>query len=59
MWNIKQVCFNLGLSKPTIYRLIKAGKFHAPLRISAKRSGWRPEWCADYLSALEAAQSTK
>lgn len=29
-----------SLSRPTIYRLVKAGKFPRPLRLSANAVGW-------------------
>lgn len=31
----------LGISKPTLYRGIKAGTLPPPVRISARRVGWR------------------
>lgn len=30
----------IGVSKPTLYRLVKAGKFPSPIRISERLSGW-------------------
>ncbi len=39
-WNIARVLQETTLSKSTIYRLIQAGKFPAPTKISTRRVVW-------------------
>ena len=31
----------IGLSRTTLWRLVKAGKFPAPLKLSVRARGWR------------------
>jgi prophage regulatory protein len=40
MCRIGNVCRITGLSKPTIYRLIRRGEFPQPVRLSLRASGW-------------------
>jgi len=37
---LREVVARLGISKPTFYRLINAGRAPRPVRISTQRSGW-------------------
>ena len=37
---LPEVCGIVGLSRPTVYRLIAAGKFPRPARIGIRASGW-------------------
>ena len=37
----KEVQQELGISRTTIWRLVKAGVFPAPLRITSKTIAWR------------------
>ena len=39
--NVDEVLAAFGISKPTLYRGIKAGLLPAPIKISARRVGWR------------------
>jgi prophage regulatory protein len=50
MWNIKRVKEFTTLSKATIYRLIKAGKFPAPILISTRRAVWRESDILNFIS---------
>lgn len=38
---VEAVLMSLGISKPTLYREIKKGRLPAPVKISARRVGWR------------------
>lgn len=38
-----KVCGRTGLSPSTIYRLVKAGKFPAPIQLSARAVGWQSD----------------
>ena len=40
MVRISQLIDYVGLSRPTIYRLSKAGKFPKPVKIGARASAW-------------------
>ncbi len=37
---IKDVCTALGLSRSTVYRLVEAGDFPAPVKLSRRAVGW-------------------
>jgi len=37
------VCEKIGLSAPTVYRMVAAGAFPAPVRIGARATGWVSE----------------
>lgn len=39
--SIAEVVAMTGLSEPTVWREVKAGRFPAPLVISPRRRGWR------------------
>lgn len=40
-WRIKEVMTLTGLSRPTIYRLMKSGKFPKSVTIGSKTIAWR------------------
>lgn len=42
-----------GLSKSTIYKLIKEGKFPKPLKLSKRSVGWRQSDLDNFLNSLE------
>ncbi|HCE92405.1 MAG TPA: transcriptional regulator [Acidovorax sp.] len=48
---MKELCQTYGLSRSTIYRLVEAGRFPKPIKISAKAVGWistdLDEWLAN------------
>lgn len=50
IYRMKELCQTYGLSRSTIYRLIEAGRFPKPIKISAKAVGWistdLDEWVA-------------
>lgn len=51
IFRMKELCQTYGLSRSTIYRLIEAGRFPKPIKISAKAVGWistdLDEWLAN------------
>lgn len=51
IFRMKELCQTYGLSRSTIYRLIDAGRFPKPIKISAKAVGWistdLDEWLAN------------
>ncbi len=47
----------LTLSKPTIWRLVKAGKFPKPIKLSEQCTAWKAEAVHEWLASLESAQS--
>lgn len=49
---IKQVCTITGLSRTTIWRHIREGKFPAPVRLGPNAIGWFSHEIHDYLCSL-------
>lgn len=47
----RQVCAAVGLSPSTLRRLIRAGKFPPPLRLSANSKGWLRSSVRSWLAA--------
>ena len=45
----------LGISKPTLWRWVKAGKFPKPVKLSAKTSAWRAEDVRAWMDERKAA----
>jgi prophage regulatory protein len=41
--NLNDVLATLGISKSTLYRLIGAGQFPKPFKLSERLNGWRVE----------------
>lgn len=41
--NLQEVLAQLGISKSTLYRLIKAGKFPKPFKLGMRLNAWRVE----------------
>lgn len=39
--NMKQICAVIGVSRHTIYRLVKAGQFPPPAKIGLRQIGWK------------------
>ena len=50
----KEVLTALGISSPTLYRLIKAGLFPKPMKIGSKMSRWLESDVTDYLEKVSA-----
>jgi prophage regulatory protein len=44
-----------GLSRSQRYRMVKAGTFPAPVRISERASAWRQSQIAEWLAGLKPA----
>jgi prophage regulatory protein len=42
LWNIKTVVLKTGLSRPSIYRYMKRGRFPACRRVGPNRVAWVP-----------------
>ena len=47
----------VGLSKPTIYRLMRRGKFPRPVRLSDRAVGWREGDVEDWIESREQTAS--
>lgn len=54
-WRIKAVMAWTGLSRPTIYRLMKAGKFPKSVTIGGKTIAWRESDLLAWQASKEAA----
>lgn len=49
----------LGVSRATLYRLVRAGALPAPLRISQQCTGWTEETLAAYIESRRTAEGGK
>lgn len=45
-----EVILDTALSRPTIYRLIKEGKFPKQIKLSERSSGWIEQEVIDYIN---------
>ena len=57
LMNVKEVCEAMGLSRVTIWRLVKDGKFPKPLEISQRKRAWPVTDVEQYLSDREAERA--
>ena len=49
MIRLPEVCEKVGLSKPSIYRLMKLGKFPQSRKISERATGWIESEIDDFI----------
>ena len=56
IYRLKQVTLQTGLSKATLYKLIKAGDFPSQKRLGARSVGWLD---TDIAAWIESRQSIK
>ena len=49
------ICGSLDFSKSTLWRLVKAGKFPKPVKLSERVTAWRVGDVRDWLNARAAA----
>ena len=54
-----QAASMLGISKPTLYRLIKNGELPPPIKISERASGWTNETLIQFIKSRQSTQSIK
>jgi prophage regulatory protein len=54
LFRLAAVISIVGLSKATIYKKIKEGSFPAPVKLSAKASGWRSTDLENWINQLQA-----
>jgi predicted DNA-binding transcriptional regulator AlpA len=45
----------LPFSSPTLWRMVKAGKFPAPIKLSTRVTAWRAESIREWMREREAA----
>ncbi len=48
---LRQIKERTGLSRSTIYALIKAGKFNCPISLGARAVGWLESDVSDFIEA--------
>ena len=58
LWNIKTVILKTGLSRPSIYRYMKRGRFPARRRVGPNRVAWVPAEVAAWIEGCPAWIST-
>lgn len=46
---LRTVCQQVGLSRATVYRLVRAGQFPRPIQLSKRCVGWRAREVLDWL----------
>lgn len=51
--NIRSTAIKTSLSRSTIYRLVAEGKFPNPVKISARRIGWRESDLDEFIANLK------
>jgi prophage regulatory protein len=51
LWRLAQVCKYVGLSKSTIYLMIKKDKFPAPVKIGARAVAWHSDQIAGWIKS--------
>jgi prophage regulatory protein len=55
--NKHEVLFALGISSPTLYRLIQKGLFPKPIKIGSKASRWLESDIQEYLDKVSAERN--
>lgn len=53
IYRLKALVSELGLSKTTIYALIKEGQFPKPVSLTTRSVGWRAEDIEEWLNSRE------
>ena len=60
--NVKQVCAQVGLARPTVYARMAAGAFPKPIYLAKRAPRWRSDEIAAWIEQLtaerDAAQQT-
>lgn len=56
---LPDVCARTGLAKTTIYRLIREGKFPAPVPLAGRTRAWSSVSVDDWIAACIAAGTNK
>ena len=57
LMTVKEVCEALGLSRVTIWRMVKDGKFPKPIKVSERKRVWPVTDVEGYLNKLEAERA--
>ena len=55
---LPEVIHRTGLSKATIYRMIKSGRFPPALRLGKRATGWRKDAIDHFIATRERADNT-
>jgi predicted DNA-binding transcriptional regulator AlpA len=53
MLRLPEVLSIVGIGRTTLYNLVRAGKFPAPLHLSTRIRGWRLSSVQEFLSSVE------
>ena len=54
---IGKVCETVGVSQATLYRLVAAGRFPAPVKIGLKAARWRSDEIAAHIERISAERA--
>ena len=55
VWRLPYVCKVTGLSKPSIYRMMKEGNFPSAKKLNERAVGWISTDVTDWIQSLEEA----
>jgi prophage regulatory protein len=53
IFRIDDVLNRTGLSRPTVYRQVRAGTFPAPVKLSPRAVGWRSDEIEEWIEGRE------
>ena len=51
------VAERIGLARPTIYRMVKAGEFPRPVKITTRAVGWRESDLSAWIASREPVEA--
>jgi prophage regulatory protein len=58
---VRDVCAHTGLSRTTMYRLVRHGEFPQPIRLTVRTKGWLADevdaWIAERVTASRVARA--
>ena len=54
---IDKVCETVGVSQATLYRLVAAGRFPAPVKIGLRAARWRSDEIAAHIERISAERA--
>ncbi|MCY4502827.1 MAG: AlpA family phage regulatory protein [Alphaproteobacteria bacterium] len=53
---VTEVCRRCGISRPTVYRLIKSGKLPKPVYVAARAPRWRSDEIQEFIDGISYAR---
>lgn len=56
LYGVNEVCSALSISRSTLYRLVRSGKFAQPLKVTDKKRAWKRQDLEEYIDTLECVE---